>query len=221
MSRCVFIDARIGDIDSIIAGLASDVLAVILDSMHDGLDQIASELTGRTGVDAVHIISHGTDGTLYLGETVLTKENLARYSSQLAAIRAALSTEGDTLLYGCDVTATCYGQQFIEALVHHTGADVAASDVTGSAALGGNWKQQSDASKPAPCWLPAALERGTNFWRCKRCQALQRVPPIPSNRTRVPRTLSSPDWLGNLERPVHVDLQDVVSLGTEVNMSGF
>jgi hypothetical protein len=103
------------------------------------MDQVSAALAGQSSVDAMHIISHGSDGTLYLGSTVLKRENLSSYSHQLAAIGAALSTEGDILLYGCDVAATVYGQQFIEALAHLTGADVAAStDATGSAALGGD-----------------------------------------------------------------------------------
>jgi hypothetical protein len=144
MSSYVFIDSRVADVNSILAGIAPDVVAVVLDPLQDGVDQIAAALSGPTAVEAIHIISHGADGTLHLGNSVLNQTNLSRYSSQLATIGAALTTEGDILLYGCVVAATDYGQGFIEALAHYTGADVAAStDATGSAALGGDWQLEA------------------------------------------------------------------------------
>ena len=103
MPTYVFIDSRVVNIDSIRAALAPDTIAVILDPLQDGLTQIAQALTGVTNLDAIHVISHGSAGTLYLGNSVLTGDNLAQYGSTLASIGASLSNDGDLLLYGCDV----------------------------------------------------------------------------------------------------------------------
>jgi hypothetical protein len=39
----------------------------ILDGESDGLAQMAAYLQGRSGIDAIHVISHGSQGALYLG----------------------------------------------------------------------------------------------------------------------------------------------------------
>jgi len=57
-----------------------------------------------------------------------------------------LTDSGDILLYGCDVAQGEIGQAFIEQLAQLTGADVAAStDLTGAAALGGDWVLEAQA----------------------------------------------------------------------------
>jgi hypothetical protein len=60
--------------------------------------------------------------------------------AQLKAWGAALSADADILLYGCNVGADAAGKAFVNLLAQATGADVAASDdLTGNAALGGDW----------------------------------------------------------------------------------
>jgi hypothetical protein len=99
-----------------------------------------TQLQGRSGIDAIHIISHGSQGALYLGSTLLNSSNLADYQCQLASIGSALTETGDILLYGCNVAQGDVGLQFIGSLAQATGADVTASeDATGAAALGGDW----------------------------------------------------------------------------------
>ena len=86
MSSYVFIDSRVRNYDLLLASLAPDTQVVILDSAHDGIEQIAAVLEGVTELDAIHIISHGSEGTLYLGDTVLTSDNLTEYTSELETI---------------------------------------------------------------------------------------------------------------------------------------
>jgi uncharacterized delta-60 repeat protein len=144
MSSYVFVDSRVRDIYSLLADFAPDVQVIILDSTQDGIAQIAAALEGVTDLDAIHIVSHGSEGTLYLGDTVLTSDNLDSYSSDLAAIGAALNSAGDILLYGCEVANGVTGLSFIDKLSRYTGADVAAStDNTGNAALSGDWQLEA------------------------------------------------------------------------------
>jgi hypothetical protein len=142
MASYVFIDWRVGDVNSILDSLASDadITTVILDRDQDGLTQIAQALAGVTDLAAVHIISHGASGRLYLGGSVITSDTLANYASRLQTLGAALSATSDLLLYGCEVAQHVIGQTFIANLVRYTGADVAAStDYTGDEALNGDW----------------------------------------------------------------------------------
>lgn len=136
----VFVDSRVANYQDLINSLPPGSEVYVLDSTSDGLDQMATYLQGRTGLDAIHIISHGSVGTLYLGSTVLNSDNLAQYQTQLTTIGQALTFAGDILLYGCDVGQGEVGQAFIAQLAAVTGADVAAStDLTGAVVLGGDW----------------------------------------------------------------------------------
>ena len=135
----VFVDAIAADIVDDLSWHSGEIH--VLDATRDGVEQIAEILNGRTGVDAIHIISHGTPGQLELGNAVLNMESLsAEHADELAAIRAALSEGADLLLYGCEMSSTPDGEAFVAALADATGADVAASsDMTGSELLGGDW----------------------------------------------------------------------------------
>ena len=115
-----------------------DVFA--FDSDRDGIEQISELLSNYRDVDALHIVSHGTDGNVKLGNSWLNLNNLAAYAPQLASWNDALTSDADLLIYGCELAQTAEGQEFVEALSVLTGADVAASDDdTGHATLGGDW----------------------------------------------------------------------------------
>ncbi|OOG87913.1 hypothetical protein B0E41_03070, partial [Hydrogenophaga sp. A37] len=135
----IFVDAVVADIADDLSWHSGEVY--VLDANRDGVEQMAEILNGRTGIDAIHILSHGTPGRLELGNTTLDATSMAGdHADELAAIRAALSDDADLLLYGCDVSSTDAGVAFVEALSEATGADVAASnDDTGAEALGGDW----------------------------------------------------------------------------------
>jgi len=136
----VFIDSSVENYQQLAGNIGVSAEVVVLDSSQDGLQQIASYLQGRESIDAIHVISHGSEALLQLGTTTLSQSNLAAHAGELAAIGASLTDDGDILLYGCDVAATETGAAFINALAQATGADVAAStNTTGTAGLGGDW----------------------------------------------------------------------------------
>lgn len=136
----VFIDGSLTDLQTILSGLDPSATAIVLDPTKDGIQQMADALAGLSGLDAIHIISHGSSGQINLGTTRLSQDTLAHYQNQLAAIGNALSTTGDLMLYGCNVAQDETGLNFINSLAQYTGADVAASnDSTGNTAQGGDW----------------------------------------------------------------------------------
>ena len=114
----------------------------VLDSNSDGVQQISAILAESKGeYDAIHIISHGDEGEISLGNTSLTADNLDRYASELAGWADSLSEDADLLFYGCELAGNAEGEAFIESISAITGADVAASDdLTGAADLGGDWE---------------------------------------------------------------------------------
>ncbi|MFC3686650.1 DUF4347 domain-containing protein, partial [Hydrogenophaga luteola] len=135
----IFVDAVAADVVGQLDWHPGEVY--VLDADRDGLEQMAEILNGRTGIDAIHIISHGTPGRLELGNSALDTTSITGiHADELAIIRASLAEEADILLYGCDVSSSADGVAFVEALADATGADVAASsDDTGAEALGGDW----------------------------------------------------------------------------------
>jgi len=141
-TEVVFVDPTVPDYESLLAGMGPNVEVVVLDASRDGVEQIAESLTGRSGIDAIHLISHGDAGTLQVGTGTLTAESMStRYVDELATVQQALSEQADILVYGCNFAEGDVGQAAVARLAELTGADVAAnSDRTGHIDLGGDWK---------------------------------------------------------------------------------
>ena len=136
----VFVDTSVSNYQSLLDELPSDIEVVLLDGSQDGLSQMAAWAESHSDYDAIHIISHGTAGSLTLGATQLDSQSLANHSGELQTLGQALTSAGDILLYGCDVASGTRGLQFITDLAEATGADVGASnDGTGAITRGGDW----------------------------------------------------------------------------------
>ncbi|MDI1279379.1 DUF4347 domain-containing protein, partial [Methylobacter sp.] len=139
-----FIDSAVPGSDVIVANLATDAVYYLLDATQDGLQQVADILAEYSGLDSIHVISHGSPGSLQLGNGLVTQTSLGSHTAALSTIGSALTDTGDLLLYGCDVAQGEVGQAFIQQLASATGADVAASDdLTGSSALNADWNLES------------------------------------------------------------------------------
>ncbi|KPQ38972.1 MAG: putative membrane protein [Phormidium sp. OSCR] len=126
---------------------------VVLDPETDGIETITETLSGVQNLDSIQILSHGSAGSLSLGDAQLNDDTLADYAEQIRGWKSALADGGDLLLFGCDVAAGDAGQTFVSRIAELTGADVAAStDLTGHAALGGDWdlEYQVGAIEAAP-----------------------------------------------------------------------
>jgi hypothetical protein len=143
----VFIDTDTPDYEQLVEDLLADqdesrrIGIVLLDNNRDGIEQITDILSKFENLDAVHIISHGGDGTIDLGGSTLDGESLEANAERITGWSKSFSESGDLLIYGCDLAATENGQSLIDNLATLTGADVAASDdLTGNAQLGGDWE---------------------------------------------------------------------------------
>ncbi len=143
-TELIYIDAGVQDADTLLRGLQTDgetrYVVVQLLADVDGVDQITDDLSSRSSVDAIHILSHGGNGGLMLGDQRLAVDTLESAAGQLARWGTSLSADADILLYGCDLAASDDGLDLIDAIATLTGADVAASDdATGHESLGGDW----------------------------------------------------------------------------------
>ncbi|NEN91321.1 MAG: DUF4347 domain-containing protein [Okeania sp. SIO3H1] len=108
---------------------------ITLESNRDGIKQITEVLAQRSNINAIHIISHGSPGCLYLGNAELNLDTINNYIWNLQ------QWQGDIFLYGCNIAAGDAGAEFLQRLQKLTGANIAASaNLTGSTALEGDWE---------------------------------------------------------------------------------
>ena len=142
----VFIDTDVENYQQ----LLNDILAqgdedrnievILLDNERDGINQISETLANFDNLDAVHLISHGSDGIIDIGNTQLDVETLNQNLVEISTWGDAFTEDGDFLIYGCNLAQTEDGQSLIDALSNLTETDVAASDdLTGQIELGGDW----------------------------------------------------------------------------------
>ncbi|MDR9499842.1 MAG: DUF4347 domain-containing protein, partial [Hydrogenovibrio sp.] len=136
------VDTSVDDYQTLVDAAEDANMDVFLISGEgDGLDELANLLKDIEQVDALHILSHGSEGQVHLGDDTLNSDTLSDHTDALAVIQGSLSEEGDILLYGCNVGAGEAGVEFVEELAVASDADVAAStDITGNADNGGDWE---------------------------------------------------------------------------------
>jgi hypothetical protein len=142
----IFVDSGIQNyeqlVDDIMANADDDrsLEVIVLETDRDGVEQISRALADQQDLDAIHFLTHGSDGAVNLGTTLLTNDNLNTYSGDISGWQAALSPDADLLFYGCDLAGGQEGRLLLGNLGAMTHADVSASDdLTGSARMGGDW----------------------------------------------------------------------------------
>jgi len=142
----VFVDTGVEGYEALVDDLRSaptdgrTLEVFLLDAERDGVEQISDILADYAGLDAIHIVSHGSEGAVQLGSTRLSGDTLSEHENALAGWREALADEADLLFYGCDLAGGESGTALVASIAKLTGADVAASDdLTGTTALGGDW----------------------------------------------------------------------------------
>ncbi|WP_183033504.1 DUF4347 domain-containing protein, partial [Cupriavidus sp. UME77] len=124
----LFVDSRVEDSASLLAGVAPGTEIVYLNRNADGLAQMADYLSAHPGARSVQIIAHGEAGDLWLGNTYLSGDNVGNYASSLARIGSGIQSGGDILIYACSTAQGAAGLSFVDSLAALTGRDIAASD---------------------------------------------------------------------------------------------
>ncbi|MDJ0734349.1 MAG: DUF4347 domain-containing protein [Nostocaceae cyanobacterium] len=132
----VFIDSGVNNYTYLADGVISEAEFHILEGRKDGIAQITEILKNSNDISQVHIIAHGSPGSLKLGNSILSLDTLGDYSEQLQT----WSTE-TLLLYGCNVAAGDAGEEFLTKLQKITQTTIHASThKVGNPNQGGNWE---------------------------------------------------------------------------------
>ncbi len=219
----VFVDTSVPHWKTLLAGVrqaAPGDQIVLLDPTRDGVAQITDTLAGRTGITAIHLITHGNAGELQLGSVLLSAGDLDTYAASINAWRQSLASGADLLLYGCDVAEGSSGKAFVDAIANLSGAAVAAStDLTGQKALGGNWNLEYATGRiQTPIAMSRAVQRN---W----ADTLLLLPPAATNdqyavNKNQTLTVAAPGVLSNdtdfLNSPLTAILQTNPAHGTLV-----
>ena len=147
--QIIFIDTSVENYQQLAAEWASRGEVVLINDQSDGLAQIEATLAHETDVSAIHIVSHGSEGALYLGTTRIDEASITgSLAGELAQIGKSIEPGGDILLYGCDFAEGTDGAAALHAFATATGANVAAStDLTGAADQGGDWTLEAHDGK--------------------------------------------------------------------------
>jgi len=145
-AELVFVDSRVENLHQLLTALITPqdgdhhIGVHVLDGQRDGVVQISEVLSSYRTVDAVHILSHGTEGSVQLGNMRLRAETLPVYANVIKGWRTALTDRADLLFYACNLAGGAPGRRLLNAISTLTGTDVAASvNRTGHADLGGDW----------------------------------------------------------------------------------
>ncbi|WP_040503604.1 DUF4347 domain-containing protein, partial [Herbaspirillum lusitanum] len=78
----VLVDTSVANYKTLEAGVRDGVGIVEFDGSKDGLAQIAQWAATQSGLDAIHILSHGSQGTVNLGTARLTDASLSSTTVQ-------------------------------------------------------------------------------------------------------------------------------------------
>ncbi len=185
----VFVSTGVEGYEYLVSNLDPAYEVHLIDGESDGVRQIAEALKGKTGVDAIHLIGHGEEGRLFLGETSLDADSMeGSHREWLESIAASLGSDADLLIYGCDFTSGELGIEAATLLGQLTGADVAASsDLTGYEDLGGDWVLETEIGSVEANGLSLTSWRGL----------LAGVPPILDLNTTDSVTVASDDFSSN------------------------
>jgi hypothetical protein len=161
----IFIDPATPDFRTLADGLRATrsgeraLELIVLDAQRDGITQISAALSTSRDVSAVHILSHGSEGSVRLGSGRLDFDALLANAGTIQGWGRALAPGADLLIYGCDVAGSEAGRSLMQALTRLTGADVSASDDrTGAQAQGGDWDLEFETGAiDTPIAVDAAL----------------------------------------------------------------
>ncbi len=142
-TELVVIDSSVRNYSSLLADLQDNprnLSVLMLTSTDDGLSKVTETLERLKNVSAIHMVTHGSEGEIHLGRTLLNTETVKQFAPELLSWQRALTSDADVLFYGCDIAATVEGQELLTSIQDLTDADVAASNnTTGHASVQGDW----------------------------------------------------------------------------------
>ncbi|NRB42158.1 MAG: DUF4347 domain-containing protein, partial [Pseudomonadales bacterium] len=140
ISELVIIDEAVAERQWFYRNLKPGVEIKEISSASNGLLQLNQILSEYQHLDALHIVSHASDGEIFLGNSKITSETLRNEDLLFDRLNNVLDADADLLFYGCNLASGEKGKQLLSFIADKTGADIAAStDLTGAVTQDGDW----------------------------------------------------------------------------------
>ncbi|MBE9047051.1 DUF4347 domain-containing protein [Pleurocapsales cyanobacterium LEGE 10410] len=138
----VFISSHLANWDFLVQKVIPEARGIVIGSQADGIKEI-TEILSLSQCREIHLVSYGSPGCFYLGNSELSLNTLIRYTPELRSwfnIGFPVQNPNKKLprisLYGCNVAAGDVGEEFINKLNRITGAEITASvNITNSNVL--------------------------------------------------------------------------------------
>ncbi len=123
-----------------VEGINPTAEVIQLDSTRGGIEQIAEALTGRTDIEAIHLIWHGNQAELQLGPGHLTFDSIpGEYVDEVRIITAALADTPNILIDGCNFGKEEAGRVLSRKFLQFTGVEIACTVLPGIGNFVANW----------------------------------------------------------------------------------
>jgi|GEM_PF-3419269 hypothetical protein len=134
----IVVDSHVKDYQHLLNGINWIAQILILKANQDGIKQITKLLQNHPELTHLHLVCHGKQGELQLGNIRLNQTNIKQYNAELQKWNIA-----EILLYSCSVAAQSQSNEntFLQELHQLTGANLAAASTPmGCYQKGGNWQ---------------------------------------------------------------------------------
>ena len=92
--QIIFVDSAVPDYQTLIES-ADTAQVFILNENLSGVEQITNTLALQSDIEAIHILSHGSPGTLHLGSETLENCNLPELGNKIKQWGKALTKNAD------------------------------------------------------------------------------------------------------------------------------
>ena len=127
----VFISSNLTDWDFLVQKVIPEARVIVIGSQADGIKEI-TQILNSSYCQEIHIISYGSPGCLYLGNSELSLNTLIQHTSKLKSWFNRSFPNSDInpprlSLYGCNVATGDAGEELVTKLNKIIGAKVTAS----------------------------------------------------------------------------------------------
>jgi hypothetical protein len=134
--RVLVVSGYLPNLPELQATLGNVARIHVLEGNGDALAEIDEILSAYDQVSELHVVTHGREGALVVGDEVIDPERLTQRTAALSGWADTMRSDADILLYGCDIGAGEPGQVLVNRLATLTRADIAASDDATAAPVG-------------------------------------------------------------------------------------
>ncbi|MEZ6095183.1 MAG: tandem-95 repeat protein [Pirellulaceae bacterium] len=161
-NRVVLIDQHLDNLNQLVESLQDslgyDTQIVYLPDEVDSIDALSDLLDQFGNIDELHVVSHGFDGGLQIGNLVVDVEALGDVNVS-SKLQEAFSADSEIYLWGCSIAESQAGRDFVSTLSGITSSVVWASDdVTGFGTLGGDWTLEYSSNHSRSMQLTGSIE---------------------------------------------------------------